>query len=67
MDRLVEQVDKLREAIALYDAQLTAQSEETRAAKEALMEARMEIEVVNSSLNFTVFKFYAVKLSCCYC
>ena len=40
-------MDKLREEIALFDAQLTAQSEETRAAKEALMEARMEIEVAN--------------------
>ncbi|KAK2152124.1 hypothetical protein LSH36_339g05000 [Paralvinella palmiformis] len=47
VDRLVEQVDKLREEIALFDAQLTAQSEETRAAKEALMEARMEIESIS--------------------
>lgn len=47
VDRLVEQVDKLREDIALFDAQLTAQSEETRAAKEALMEARMEIESIS--------------------
>lgn len=45
MDRLVEQVDKLREDIAITEAQLTAQLEETKAAREALSEASMEIEV----------------------
>lgn len=45
VDRLVEQVDKLREDIALTEAQLTAQLEETKAAREALSEASMEIEV----------------------
>ena len=45
MDRLVERVDKLKEEIAMYEAQLTAQLEETKAAKEQLMEAHMEIEV----------------------
>ena len=45
VDRLVERVDKLKEEIAMYEAQLTAQLEETKVAKEALMEAHMEIEV----------------------
>lgn len=46
VDRLVERVDKLREEIAMYDAQLMAQSEETKAAKEALSDAHMEIEAL---------------------
>ena len=45
MDRLVERVDKLKEEIAMYEAQISAQSEETKTAKESLMEAYMEIEV----------------------
>ena len=45
VDRLVERVDKLKEEIAMYEAQLTAQLEETKAAKEQLMEAHMEMEV----------------------
>lgn len=36
---------KLQEEMALCSAQLTAQAEETRATKESVMEARMEIEV----------------------
>lgn len=45
VDRLVETVDKLKEDIAMFEAQIAAQTEETKAAKEALMEAHMEIEV----------------------
>ena len=45
VDRLVERVDKLRQDIALFEAQIIAQTDETRAAKEALTEAHMEIEV----------------------
>ena len=45
VDRLIERVDKLKEEMAMYEAQIIAQSEETRAAKEALMEAHMEMEV----------------------
>ncbi len=45
MDRLVERVDKLREEIAMYEAQTTAQNEETRVTKDALSEAYMEMEV----------------------
>jgi uncharacterized coiled-coil DUF342 family protein len=47
VDRLVERVDKLKEEIAMYDAQITAQAEETKVAKEALMEAQTEIEAIN--------------------
>ncbi|XP_030840683.1 coiled-coil domain-containing protein 40 [Strongylocentrotus purpuratus] len=47
VDRLTETVDKLREQIALYEAQSSAQGEETKAAKEALSDARMEIESIN--------------------
>ncbi|KAK3598746.1 hypothetical protein CHS0354_028798 [Potamilus streckersoni] len=47
VDRLVERVDKLKEEIAMYEAQITAQLEETKAAKEALMEAHMEIEAIS--------------------
>ena len=50
VDRLVEQVDKLREDIAITEAQLTAQLEETKAAKEALSEASMEIEVAQNKI-----------------
>ena len=45
VDRLIERVDKLKEEMAMYEAQIIAQSEETRAAKDALMEAHMEMEV----------------------
>ncbi|XP_033121483.1 coiled-coil domain-containing protein 40-like [Anneissia japonica] len=47
VNRLTENVDKLREEIALHEAQCSAQAEETKAAKEALSEARMEIESIN--------------------
>ena len=50
MNRLVERVDKLQETIAMYDAQITAQREETKAAEDALSEARMEIEVSSYKL-----------------
>ncbi|XP_017548392.2 coiled-coil domain-containing protein 40 isoform X1 [Pygocentrus nattereri] len=44
VERLVKQVEKLREQIALYEAQTLAQAEETRAAKETLAEAQLEID-----------------------
>ena len=47
VDRLVDRVDKLREEIAMYEAQLSAQGEETKAAKDALLEAHMEIESIS--------------------
>ena len=45
VDRLVERVDKLREEIAMYEAQQRAQSDETRATKDALNDAQLELEV----------------------
>ena len=58
VDRLVERVDKLREEISMYEAQMTAQSEETKAAREALTEANMEIEVLHA-MNLSK-EFYSV-------
>lgn len=46
VSRLVERLDRLREDIALYDAQLEAQMAETKAAREALSEAKTEIETI---------------------
>ncbi|MGH0128960.1 UNVERIFIED_CONTAM: hypothetical protein FKN15_057803, partial [Acipenser sinensis] len=46
VDRLTKEVDKLREMIAMYEVQTVAQAEETKAAKEALSEAHMEIEAI---------------------
>ncbi|XP_039265191.1 coiled-coil domain-containing protein 40-like isoform X1 [Styela clava] len=47
IDRLTERVEQLREMIAMYEAQQSAQSQETKAAKEALSEARTEIEAID--------------------
>ncbi|CAH1795383.1 unnamed protein product, partial [Owenia fusiformis] len=47
VDRLVEGADKLKEDIAMFEAQISAQGDETKAAKEALTEANMEIESIN--------------------
>lgn len=63
MDRLVEQVDKLREDIALTEAQLTAQLEETKAAREALSEASMEIEVRKYILELASCNSLSVELT----
>jgi len=46
VNRLVERMDRLREDIAMFDAQLEAQAAETRAARELLGEARMETEAI---------------------
>ena len=46
VNRLVERMDRLREDIAVFDAQLEAQTAETRAARELLGEARMEIDAI---------------------
>uniref|UniRef100_A0A4W3JTE2 Coiled-coil domain 40 molecular ruler complex subunit n=1 Tax=Callorhinchus milii TaxID=7868 RepID=A0A4W3JTE2_CALMI len=47
VDRLVSQMDRLREQIALYEAQCTAQREETKAARGTVGEAVMEIEAID--------------------
>lgn len=61
MDRLTSQVHSLDEQIALHDALCGAQAQETKALKEALSEASMELEVIEfnyyvllSSLNFVL-------------
>nr|DBA27919.1 TPA: hypothetical protein GDO54_008360 [Pyxicephalus adspersus] len=46
VDRLTREADRLREQIALYEAQLAAQREDTKAAREAVAEANMEIEAI---------------------
>ena len=45
LDRLTRQIASLEEQLSLYDAQYTAQSQETKAVKENLTEADMELEV----------------------
>ena len=45
MNRLTEEVQRLEEDVALYGAQRAAQEQETKAVKEALSEAVMELEV----------------------
>ncbi|XP_078427175.1 coiled-coil domain-containing protein 40 isoform X3 [Cetorhinus maximus] len=46
VDRLVSQMDALREQIAMYEAQYVAQAEETKAARKTVAEATTEIEVI---------------------
>ena len=45
MDLLTNQVHQLEEQMALTDAQCHAQSQDTKAMKESLAEASMELEV----------------------
>lgn len=45
VDRLTQKVDRLHEEIAMYEAQILAQGEETRSAQRTLAEAVTEIEV----------------------
>ena len=45
MNLLTNAVDHLREDIQLYEAQLSAQKEETKAALQTLTEASTELEV----------------------
>ncbi|XP_010732432.3 coiled-coil domain-containing protein 40 [Larimichthys crocea] len=44
VERLTKDMERLTEQIAMYEAQASAQGEETQAAKEALSEAEMEME-----------------------
>ncbi|XP_078081715.1 coiled-coil domain-containing protein 40 [Mustelus asterias] len=46
VDRLVSQIDALREQIAMYDAQYVAQAEETKVARKTVAEATTEIEAI---------------------
>ncbi|XP_068119380.1 coiled-coil domain-containing protein 40 [Hyperolius riggenbachi] len=46
VDRLTREADRLQEQIALYEAQLSAQREDTKAARGAVAEANMEIEAI---------------------
>ena len=47
MDRLTNTIHKHEEQLALYDAQCSAQALETKAIREAVNEASMELEVTN--------------------
>ncbi len=51
VNRLEEKENRLREDIGLYESQLTNQMKETKAAKEALIEARMETEAIEKEKN----------------
>ncbi|XP_018419367.1 PREDICTED: coiled-coil domain-containing protein 40 [Nanorana parkeri] len=46
VDRLIREADRLREQIALYEAQFAAQREDTKAARDVVTEANMEIEAI---------------------
>uniref|UniRef100_A0AAY4AGM5 Coiled-coil domain-containing protein 40 n=1 Tax=Denticeps clupeoides TaxID=299321 RepID=A0AAY4AGM5_9TELE len=46
VERLTKELEKLTEQEALYDVQIAAQSEETRAIREVLEEAQMELETL---------------------
>ncbi|XP_067914336.1 coiled-coil domain-containing protein 40 [Heterodontus francisci] len=46
VDRLVSQVDALREQIAMFEAQYVAQAEETKEARKTVAEATTEIEAI---------------------
>ncbi|XP_063816816.1 coiled-coil domain-containing protein 40 isoform X2 [Pseudophryne corroboree] len=46
VDRLTQEADRLREQIALYESQISAQREDTKAVREAVSEANMEIDTI---------------------
>ncbi|KAM4691865.1 coiled-coil domain-containing protein 40 [Rhinophrynus dorsalis] len=46
VDRLTREVDRLHEQISLYEAQISAQRGDTKAVREAVAEACMEIEAI---------------------
>lgn len=45
LDQLTQRIQQLDEQIALYDAQCSVQAQETKAVREAVTEASMELEV----------------------
>ncbi len=51
VNRLEEKENKLKEDIALYEAQLFNQMKETKVAKDALVEAKMETEAIEKEKN----------------
>lgn len=51
MNRLEEKESKLKEDIALYEYQLYNQEKESKIAKQALVEARMETEAIEKEKN----------------
>ena len=53
LDRLTSQIASLEEQLALYDAQYSAQCQETKAVKENLTEASLELEVSPVWLSLT--------------
>ncbi|XP_016370198.1 coiled-coil domain-containing protein 40-like [Sinocyclocheilus rhinocerous] len=46
VERLIKHVEKLSEQISLYEVQIIPQTEQTKAAKEALSEAQLELDSV---------------------
>ena len=51
VNRLEEKENKLKEDIALYQSQLHNQMKESKAAKESLVEARLETESIEKEKN----------------
>ncbi len=49
MEKLSRTIYKTEEQLALYEAQCDAQTQETKAIKEAVSEASLELEVAASS------------------
>lgn len=45
MDKLTSTIYKTEEQLSLYDAQCDAQTQQTKAVKEAVSEASLELEV----------------------
>lgn len=64
MNKLVSAVDHLRGDIAMYDAQIQAQREETKAATRTLTDATTELEVGLFFIRITcIILFYSHNLS----
>jgi hypothetical protein len=51
VNRLEEKEHRLKEDIALYESQLSNQIKESKIAKDALIEARMETEAIEKEKN----------------
>ena len=55
MDRLTSRIHDLEEQIAIFDIQHKAQAQETKAVKEVLTEASMELEASSSQYCYIVY------------